>query len=297
MKFIFLLLALPALASPAAQAQATVFEPGVISRGKNFGLTLTPDGQRAYFVHATPKRDTLVLLESVREKGGWQPPTAVAPLGGVRTRNIDPFVTPDGKRLIYNSARHPEDSTRTDFDIWAVDLAPSGAVAGTPYRLGGAGVNSPAADFYATQAANGNLYFASTRPGGAGKVDIYAARFRNGQYETPVNLGAPVNTADSDSNPYIAPDESYLLFFATRPGGFGDVDLYLSRRQPDGQWAEPVNLGPEVNTPYGEFCPFVDQRTRTLYFARQTRQGSQADGSIVDERIYSIPLRKLKVKL
>lgn len=282
-----------ALANSPVRAQAIVVEPGVISRGKNFGFTLTPNGQHAYFVQATPKRDTLVLLEAVRRRGRWQPPTAVAPLGGVRFRNIDPFVTPDGKRLIYNSARHPDDSTRTDFDVWAVDLAPDGAVAGAPFRLGGAAVNSPASDFYATQAANGNLYFASNRPGGAGQNDVWLARFRNGAYEAPVNLGTPINTAGSDSNPYIAPDESYLLFFANRPGGFGDVDLYLSQHRPDGQWSEPVNLGPEVNTADAEFCPFVDPRTKTLYFSRQFSK----NGQIVRENIYSIPLSQLKVKL
>ncbi|WP_310393587.1 hypothetical protein [Hymenobacter sp.] len=281
------------LAAPLAYAQATVFEPGVISRGQNFGFTLAPNGQHAYFVRATPKRDTLVLLESTRRGGRWQLPTPV-PLGlPARVRNIDPFATADGRRLIFNSTHHPGDSTRTDFNVWAVDLDPRGAVAGRSYPLGGAGVNSPASDFYATQATNGNLYFASDRPGGAGKIDVYRARLSQGAYEAPVNLGPPINTAESDSNPYVAPDESYLLFFADRPGGFGDVDLYLSRRRPGDQWSEPVNLGPEVNTPDGEFCPFVDQRTQTLYFARNIRK----DGQLVREDIYSIPLNQLKVKL
>lgn len=290
---IFLLPTALVLASPPVRAQATVVEPGVISRGHNFGFTLTPNGQHAYFVQATPKRDTLILLEAVRRRGRWQPPRP-APLGRtVARRNIDPFVTPDGKLLIFNSARFPRDSTRTDFNVWAAPLSRRGAVAGPPALLGGEAVNAPGSDFYATRAANGNLYFASDRPGGAGKIDVWLARFHRGAYEAPVNLGAPINTADADSNPYIAPDESYLLFFANRPGGFGDSDLYLSRRQPGGGWSEPRNLGPEVNTADGEFCPFVDQRTQTLYFARQVRQ----DGQIIREDIYSVPLSKLKVKL
>jgi outer membrane protein OmpA-like peptidoglycan-associated protein len=61
--------------------------------------------------------------------------------------------------------------------------------------------------------------------------------------------------------------ESLVLFASERPGGYGGKDLWFSRRYPDGSWLEPQNLGPEVNTPDNEDCPYLAPDGRTLYFS------------------------------
>ncbi|QYF95406.1 hypothetical protein KY495_09770 [Massilia sp. PAMC28688] len=69
-------------------------------------------------------------------------------------------------------------------------------------------INSDASESSASIAANGTIYFMKDR--GAGNSDLWKSRLVNGQYQVPENLGAPVNTAAfRESNPYIAPDESY----------------------------------------------------------------------------------------
>ena len=67
-------------------------------------------------------------------------------------------------------------------------------------------------------AANGNLYFGTTREGGKGRDDIWMSRLDGGRYTTPVNLGDSINTRFGEVEPWIAPDESYLIFSA----GFRD---------------------------------------------------------------------------
>jgi Tol biopolymer transport system component len=101
---------------------------------------------------------------------------------------------------------------------------------------------------------------------------IYRSEFVNGEYAKPellphsINLPPFLNTA-----PFIAPDESYLLFSSNRntsPDDFGD--LYISRRQPDGSWTDPVSLGEPVNTEMQEVFPGVSPDGKYLFFCRYT---------------------------
>ena len=91
-------------------------------------------------------------------------------------------------------------------------------------------VNAAGADdYYPTLTRSGTLVFSSNRPGGLGENDIYRARRVDGRWTTPENLGVPVNSASREYDPFIAPDESYLVFASERPGGLGGADLYVER--------------------------------------------------------------------
>lgn len=107
-----------------------------------------------------------------------------------------------------------------------------------------------------------NLYFATTIEGGLGGGDIYRAKYENGRYLEPVNLGAPVNSAAGEGTPFIAADGTYLLFER-------DMDLFACFRRPDGSWGEPVNLGPDVNSPDSDLCPQVTADGKYLFFLSQ----------------------------
>jgi ketosteroid isomerase-like protein len=115
----------------------------------------------------------------------------------------------------------------------------------------------------------GNVYFAGNSPGGLGMNDIYMARFTQGRYEKPVNLGPPVNTSAGEESPFIAPDGSYLLFSR-------QYDLWVSFRGEGGAWSEPVKLGPEVNSPSVEICPIVTADGKYLFFLSQRDGESHA---------------------
>lgn len=91
--------------------------------------------------------------------------------------------------------------------------------------------------------AEGTIYFTQRR---GNDNDIYHSRLGPGGYEPPEPVAA-VNTRFSDSNPLVSADERVLIFFSARPGGFGQADLYVSRRV-DGEWSAPRNLGAGINT-------------------------------------------------
>ncbi|TFG74501.1 MAG: hypothetical protein E4H23_11925 [Chrysiogenales bacterium] len=108
-------------------------------------------------------------------------------------------------------------------------------------------------------------------PGGLGKGDIYISRFENDQYAEPENLGSAINNEHFDMDPFIAPDESYLIFSSSRPGGSGNNDLYISFRKPDGGWSAAVNMGSAVNSYAHEIHPFVSRDGKYLFFCSKRR--------------------------
>lgn len=69
----------------------------------------------------------------------------------------------------------------------------------------------------------------------------------------------------NDAHPTLSADGQYLYFASDRPGGYGGMDIYMTKFS-NGQWGFPVNLGSEINTPGNEVFPYL-YVDGTLYFA------------------------------
>jgi Tol biopolymer transport system component len=139
-------------------------------------------------------------------------------------------------------------------------------------------VNSPAGEFFPSISRNGNLYFSSNREGGFGRGDVYVSRPVEGVYRTVENLGPIVNSTGFDGDPFIAPDESYLLFTGWgRPAGDPEGDLYIARRR-NGSWEAPTALPAGINSPAQEYAPIVSPDGRYLYFA--SYRGGKGKGDV-----------------
>lgn len=247
-------------------AQAILFEPGTISNNDVFASSLSPNGNEFYFVKSYRGRSRLEIWKSEKKKHFWQSPVAV--FDSLPYRYIDPFITPDGKTLLFNSDRQaPGAPPAKRFHIWKAERTPQGwSQPVYMYQL-----NSDSADFFATADAKGNIYFTSGRNGKAGTTRILVAEKRNGLLSDPVTLDTLINASGTESNPFIAPDGSYLIFLRSDGKGFGDSDLYISFRKSDGRWSHPLNMGAEINTDKGEFAPFVSADNNVLFFTRIVR--------------------------
>ncbi|MCK7461704.1 MAG: hypothetical protein MZU84_06400 [Sphingobacterium sp.] len=89
----------------------------------------------------------------------------------------------------------------------------------------------------------GTVYFFSSRPGGKGRFDLYACPFKDGAYGEAANL-EPLNTEFQEWDPFVAPDESYLIFCSTKPGGAGrGRHLHRLQGEANGAWGSPVHSG------------------------------------------------------
>ena len=135
---------------------------------------------------------------------------------------------------------------------------------------------STAQEYGVSVAANGTLYFASNRDGGTRSFDIYRANFKDGDYETPVNLGDVINTNGPEVQPAISPDENTLVFTAFGRDDeitgvhkdYNKGDLYISYRQ-DGVWTHPRNCGPAINSGGQESWPGFSSDGKRFFFSSE----------------------------
>lgn len=115
------------------------------------------------------------------------------------------------------------------------------------------------------------LYFSMMRyEGGAqANCDIYVSRNVDGEWKPFQKLGPQVNhPVYWDSQPTVSADGNSIIFASDRPGGYGGIDLYVTRRDPvTKQWGAAVNLGPNINTAGDEKTPFIHSDSETLYFS------------------------------
>ncbi|MBN2184658.1 MAG: PD40 domain-containing protein [Candidatus Krumholzibacteriota bacterium] len=76
-----------------------------------------------------------------------------------------------------------------------------------------------------------------------------------------------INSKESDAHPFIAPDESYMIFNSLRPGGAGKGDLYISYREKDGSWGDAINLE-ALNTSEADWGATVSPDGKYIFFTR-----------------------------
>ena len=263
----------------AATPTAEVFSQGVISDGnEQWRITFTPDGKTAYFAESIqffPFTRQATIYTSNYVDGAWTPPV-VAPFSG-QYSDIDPFLSPDGRRLYFSSIRPVNGVTRGDIDIWMVERTADGWTA--PSHLGSE-VNSTGDELYPSASADGTLYFASGPlfPQAGAHYDIYSARRDADGFAPRQPLGSGVNTVPAatdphlqaawEFNPEISVDGKTLVFTSLRPGGFGLGDLYVSHLV-KGEWTAAANLGPLVNTAADEYHPTLSRNRQSLYFVRR----------------------------
>jgi hypothetical protein len=109
------------------------------------------------------------------------------------------------------------------------------------------------------------IYFAIYTPP-SNAMDIYKSELVNGQYSQFEKLPDQINSTSKDATPYIAPDESYIIFMSNRPGGYGYYDLYISYKKPDGTWTTAKNMGNKINSFSEEAMPLLSPEGKYLFF-------------------------------
>ena len=97
---------------------------------------------------------------------------------------------------------------------------------------------------------------------------IRISRIQNGVREEPKLLGEQINTGKWTAHPFIAADESYLIWDSEREGGYGETDLYISFKQQDGSWGSAINMGEEINTPIDENTARLTVDGKYIFFWR-----------------------------
>ncbi len=142
-------------------------------------------------------------------------------------------------------------------------------------------------------AADGkSLYFASDRKGGLGGIDIYKSiRDETGKWSPPENLGPTINTSGNDKSPFMHSDSETLYYSSDGQPGFGGFDIFYVKKDDNGKWLQPKNIGYPINTEADDLGFFASTDGKLGYFASNNR--SKVKGrSVGGWDIYSFDLYK-----
>jgi len=240
-----------------------VFAPGVISHGfHEHSLTISPDGNDLFYVTTDAGYSLYRIIYLRKTNHVWSAPQ-IAPFSS-DYYDLCPSFSPDGKRLYFVSTRPVSGQTKgKDVGrIWYVEKTGDSLGMANYLELP---IHSDADIANPSISANGTLYYQYSY--GEKGWDLYRSRFTDGKYGEPENLGDKINTLHNESAPFIAPNESYLLFHSNRPGGYGGMDIYVSYEQPDGSWGQPINLSKKINSSASDWRPILSPDGNYLFFS------------------------------
>ncbi|MEO7961552.1 MAG: OmpA family protein, partial [Ginsengibacter sp.] len=245
--------------------------------------SLTIDGKKMIFTERINRTEDFYESDFIDGKWGKAfplPGNINSPAFNEGAQNI----SQDGQWLVFTGCNFPEGLGSCD--LYISYLTKNGW--SEPQNLG-RNVNS---EFWESTPSlspdKKDLYFSSNVPGGFGGKDIWVChRNENGKWEEPLNLGPEINTAADESTPFIHADNKTLYFNSNGHPGYSDKpDIFLTRKQADGKWSKPENLGYPINTIDDEGSLIVSADGKTAFYSSDK---SDTKGGL---DIYSFELRE-----
>jgi tetratricopeptide (TPR) repeat protein len=185
--------------------------------------------------------------------------------------DYSPFVPADESFIVYNTKRNDNGNLRqTDgsyFSTLSISRVNDGGF------LKSKNIGAP------LSTTDGNAECAGMSPNGdymilyyddaVGAGDLYLSEMdkTKGAYKRAIKLDESINSKFFEIAATITNDGSVIYFASNRPGGYGGMDIYMSKRLPNGKFGPAVNLGAGVNTAYDEDYPSISGDAKTLYFS------------------------------
>ena len=243
--------------------------------------SITIDGRKLIFTRRNNNDED--FYESSLIGGKW---SKAQPLGGKVNTNLNEGaqnISQDGEWIIFTGCNYPEGQGSCDLYIsyktksgWS-EAENIGPIVNTDFWESAPSLSPDKRD----------LYFSSNQPGGYGGKDIWVThRNEKGKWSRPENLGDVVNTVGDESCSFMYSDNQTLFFNSNGHIGYGETDLYFTKKNADSTWSTPVNLGYPINTIDDEGSMIVAADGKTAYYASER---SDSKGAL---DLYSFELRE-----
>lgn len=277
---------------------ARLFAPEVFNEGEFLGCSgFFNKGTVFVFGSMKPNSDWRlrpVYIMEMKRNGRWTKPQ-IAPFSKYGPYNFT--VGPDDQTLYFTTLKSPDKTTHMfgeQANIWAVKLEANGWT--EPVMFGRSINTERYYENYPSVTNHGTIYYMSRREVGAGRTDVWRSPNLDGVYGEAENLGDFANTEGSDIDPFVAPDESYLIVCQDREGGFGDFDLYVYFQRDDKSWTTAVNLGENVNSEGFEARPYVTPDGKYLFFTSNRKESEGGEGIywVEAEVIYRLRIETIR---
>lgn len=190
----------------------------------------------------------------------------MGPVINTRFHDYSPLISGDGSTLIFTSNRSDDERAikeGTNYEDIFI-CRKEGSTWSAPKKIS-SNINQKYNDAAASLSPDGKTLFLYYEEGAG---DIYISTFDGSDWSSPKPLNKNINTSLFwETSASVSADGSKLYFASNRPGGVGELDLYVSERDGKGDWGKAANLGPLVNTPENEDAPFIHPDGVTLYFS------------------------------
>jgi Tol biopolymer transport system component len=259
------------------QSTPTTLGQTVNSSFQDWGPSISGDGRELYFQSNRPGSegtyDIWVSMRATKDDEWGAPINLGAP---VNTSDWDtnPCISADGLELYFNN-----------WGLWVAKRATVSEPWGEPEKLSTRNINAwKDGGLFPSLSSDGlSLFFCASpwpnKDPNENNWHLYVSTrsTRDSLWSEPVSLGSTVNGVNSTSqnwSPNISPDGLFLVFSSDRPGGYGEMDLWVTRRSTtDGPWSEPMNLGPTINSGKWEVEPEISPDGRSLLFCSSRNSG------------------------
>lgn len=222
------------------------------------------------------------IFVSRKIKGEWTAPQSISPLVNGRENEGTSSINADARIMVFTKCGSPEG--QGSCDIFMTERVGNQWKEPRPIKE----INSSSWDSHPALSPDGRtIYFTSSRPGGIGKMDIWAAeKDSNGVWQPPFNLGRDINTPFDEETPFIHANGQTLYFASDGHPGFGKVDLFWTQRNKAG-WEVPKNLGKSINSHKDESGLFITASGKTGLFCVEERRDRDLISSQI--QIFSVP--------
>jgi outer membrane protein OmpA-like peptidoglycan-associated protein len=259
------------------------------SSGQEFAPIISPDGKTLYFtrsnfpgnIGSAQKQD--VWYSTHDTKNGWSPAVNIGPPINNAGDNAITSISSDGKTIYLINVYHT-DGTMVN-GLSRSFYTKNGWTFPKEYKI-----TNHYNDHEHTEIAvspHGNVLILSVqRRDTEGNKDLYVSFIQDDDtWSEPVRMGNVINTAAYEGSPYLALDNKTLYFTSSGHSGFGEGDLFVTKRLDDSwvNWSKPQNLGPSVNTPHWDVYFNIPASGEYAYF-------SSIDNSLSKEDIFRIRL-------
>lgn len=243
-----------------------LFAPGIVSNGmNNHDVAMMPDGSEMYFSVSFGIYAYSGIVYSKYENGIWSPMEIAPFTSNSKYSYYEPFISPDGTKMFYVTDEPiNEDTLRTDSNIWVMDWIDDGWGNAKPLP---ACINTENGEYFPSITRDGVLYYTGVDTEKRVNI-ILRSKWENGKFSDPEILPDHVNIGRSRYNATIAPDESYLIIpvFGAEDS-FGGTDYYISFRDENDHWTDPINMGAKINTADNhEWSAYVSPDGKYLFF-------------------------------